>query len=317
MTDQPTDVTQAEVNAPKKRPIGLGRGLSALLGEIQNETAAPVPVGEGTTALVEGETRGNGIRMVDVSRLTPMPGQPRRTFDEEPIQELAQSIKTHGILQPIVVRDLGNGHYEIIAGERRWRASQVAQLHLVPVIVKDIDVRTALEIALVENVQREQLNAWEEGETYKRLVHEYGHSQEVLAKIVGKSRSHIANLMRLVHLPMEVHALLSQGEITMGHARAVLLCNDPAALARQVVDRRLNVRQTEALAKRFKPGAPEKIRHVQERNADIMALERQLSDTLGVKVGIVHGEKSGTVTLTYSSLDQLDMICQRLSGERI
>jgi ParB family transcriptional regulator, chromosome partitioning protein len=311
MTDEP-------VTTPaKKRPIGLGRGLSALLGEIQSETAAPVPVGGDDAGLIEPENARAGIRMVDVSCLTPMPDQPRRTFDDEPIQELAQSIKAHGILQPIVVRDLGYGDYEIIAGERRWRASQVAQLHQVPVIVKDIDVRTALEIALVENVQREQLNAWEEGETYQRLVYEYGHSQEVLAKIVGKSRSHIANLMRLVNLPMEVHELLSKGEITMGHARALLLCEDPVALARQVVDRRLNVRQTEALAKKFKPGAPAKARQTQERNADIIALERQLGDTLGVKVGILHGEKSGTVTLTYSSLDQLDMICQRLSGERI
>ncbi len=313
-----TEETAPETS-PKKRTIGLGRGLSALLGEIQSETAAAVPVG--ASAPDQGQATGqpsSGIRMVDVARLTPMPDQPRRTFEDEPIQELAQSIKTHGILQPIVVRDLGYGDYEIIAGERRWRASQVAQLHQVPVIVKDIDVRTALEIALVENVQREQLNAWEEGETYQRLVQEYGHSQDNLAKIVGKSRSHIANLMRLANLPLEVHQWLSKGEITMGHARALLLCEDPVALARQVIDRRLNVRQTEALAKKFKPGAtPSKSRHTAEGNADIMALERQLGDTLGLKVGIVHGEKSGTLTLTYSSLDQLDMICQRLSGERI
>jgi ParB family chromosome partitioning protein len=302
----------SEENAPapaKKRPSGLGRGLSALLGEIQNESATPVATRDGAPA-------PEGIRMVAVGNIRPMPDQPRRNFDEAPIEELAQSIRTLGILQPIVVREM-DGHFQIIAGERRWRAAQRAQLHQVPVIIKEFDDRTALEIALVENIQREQLNAWEEGETYRRLVDEYGHSQDEMARIVGKSRSHVANLMRLRGLPLSVHGWLAAGEISMGHARALLLCDDPEGLARQVMQRRLSVRETEALARKFKAGTAEKARKMADRDADLMALERQLGDMLGLKVRVAHKGKGGVVTLNYSSLDQLDLICQRLSGEKI
>ncbi len=293
---------------PKKRPSGLGRGLSALLGEI--ESAAPVRTDANGAQVPEG------VRMIDTSNIRPMPNQPRRNFDDEPLDELAASIKTLGMLQPIVVRD-NDGWFQIVAGERRWRAAQRAQIHQVPVIVREFDDRTALEIALVENIQREQLNAWEEGETYRRLVDEYGHSQEALARIVGKSRSHVANLMRLRNLPLSVHGWLAAGDLTMGHARALLLCEDPEGLARQVIDRRLSVRETETLAKRFKPGVAKAAKATAARDADLQSLERQLGDMLGLKVRIAHGGKGGTVTLGYSSLDQLDLICQRLSGERI
>jgi ParB family transcriptional regulator, chromosome partitioning protein len=293
----------------KKRPTGLGRGLSALLGEIQAEA---VPV-----SITPNSATPPGITMLAVGELNPLPNQPRRNFDDEPLDELAASIKALGVLQPIVVRAIYGG-YQIVAGERRWRAAQRAQLHQVPVIIREYDDQTALEIALVENVQREQLNAWEEGETYRRLVHEHGHSQESLAKIVGKSRSHVANLIRIRdHLPVRVHDWLAAGQITMGHARALLLCDDPEGLARQVIDRRLSVRETESLAKRFKPGAPKKARVETTRDADLAALERQLGDMLGLKVRIAHTGKGGSVTLGYSSLDQLDLICQRLSGEGI
>jgi ParB family transcriptional regulator, chromosome partitioning protein len=297
--------------AAKKRPSGLGRGLSALLGEIATE--APVRVDGGASA---APAAGDGVRMIAVGNMQPLPNQPRRNFDDDTIDELAESIKSLGLLQPILVRDM-DGYFQIIAGERRWRAAQRAHLHQVPVIIKEFDDRTALEIALVENIQREQLNAWEEGETYRRLVDEYGHSQDALARIVGKSRSHVANLMRLRNLPVSVHNWLAVGDISMGHARALLLCEDPEGLARQVMARRLSVRETEALAKRFKPGAPAKAKKEAVRDADLMALERQLGDLLGLKVRIAHSGKGGAVTLNYSTLDQLDMICLRLSGEKI
>ena len=300
----------SEDQAPKKRPMGLGRGLSSLLGEIQTETAAAVPSrNDGGVAVPDG------VRLVPVTNLQPLPNQPRRNFDDAALDELAKSITALGVLQPIVVRDMG-GHYQIVAGERRWRAAQRAHLHQVPVIVKQFDDRTALEIALVENIQREELNAWEEGETYRRLIEEYGHSQEELGRIVGKSRSHIANLMRLRNLPMRVHGWLVSGEISMGHARALLQCEDPEGIAKQVIERGLSVRDTERLAKRDKAGkSVTKARG--GRDPDLEALERQLGDILGLKVQISHGARGGTVTLGYSSLDQLDLICQRLSGEHI
>jgi ParB family transcriptional regulator, chromosome partitioning protein len=251
--------------------------------------------------------------------MRPLPDQPRRTFDEAAIEELSASITARGMLQPIVVRAM-DGYFEIVAGERRWRAAQHAQLHQVPVIIIEFDDKTALEVALVENIQREQLNAWEEGETYRRLVDDYGHSQDALSKLVGKSRSHIANLMRLRNLPPSIHGWLAAGELTMGHARALLLCEDPLAIAKQVIARGLSVRETERLAKRNKPGAAKPPRGRggdSTRDADLAALERQLGDMLGLKVRIAHGGRGGTVTLGYSSLDQLDLICQRLSGEAI
>lgn len=295
---------------PKKRPTGLGRGLSALLGEIE----APVAV-DGSTAAPEG------VRMIDVGRLSPLPNQPRKTFNEDALSELASSIKLRGLLQPIVVRDPAkDGHYQIVAGERRWRAAQRAQLHQVPVIVREFDDNTALEIAIIENVQREQLNAWEEGEAYRRLVDEHGHTQDALARIVGKSRSHVANLMRLRNLPMTVHEWLVSGQLTMGHARALLNAEDPEGVARQVVARGLSVRDTEKLVKKAKAAPRERSGGGGAGKAgdpDLLALERQLSDMLGLKVTISHQARSGTMTLAYSSLEQLDMICQRLSGEPI
>ena len=294
----------------KKRPMGLGRGLNALLGEIEREQ----PVGDGAVP-------GEGIRMVPVADLSPLKGQPRKHFDDAALDELAQSIAARGVLQPIVVRVAppGIAGYQIVAGERRWRAAQRAQLHHVPVIIKEFDDRTALEIALIENIQREQLNAIEEGQTYDRLITYYGHSQEALGRIVNKSRSHIANLIRLRDLPEAVQQWLADGKISMGHARALLTVPDAESLARQVVERGLSVRQTEALARKSKKPAMVKAAKPggADTHSDIALLERQLGDLLGLKVNINHDGKSGSVTLAYSSLEQLDMICQRLSGERI
>jgi len=300
---------ETPVTPLKKRPTGLGRGLSALLGEIERE--APVAL-DGATP--------EGVRMVDVNRMRPLPNQPRKTFDDDALDELAESIKSRGMLQPIVVRDPDHdGHYEIIAGERRWRAAQRAQIHQVPVIIREFDDVTALEIAIIENIQREQLNAWEEGEAYRRLIDDHGHTQEALGRIVGKSRSHVANLMRLRNLPLPVHDWLTAGQITMGHARALLGSDDPVGLGRMIAERGLSVRETERLIKKAK--APARARGARgggrDGDPDLMALERQLTDMLGLKVKINHQARSGTMTLAYSSLEQLDMICQRLSGEPI
>ncbi len=289
--------------ARKARP-GLGRGLSALMGDIAQEA----PVTPGAAASV------TGIRTLPVASLAPHPDQPRRTFDEDALDELARSIAARGLIQPIVVRPHGHD-YQIVAGERRWRAAQKARLHEVPVIVRDFDDAETLEIALLENIQREDLNAIEEAEAYRKLIDEFGHTQEALGKLVHKSRSHIANLMRLLDLPEPVRAHVAAGRLSMGQARALIGARDPEALAREVIDRDLSVRETEKLARAVKGGAAPRERP--EKNADIAALERQLGDLIGLKVAISHGAKGGTLTLAYSTLDQLDMVCQRLSGEGI
>jgi ParB family transcriptional regulator, chromosome partitioning protein len=291
--------------AARKRPSGLGRGLSALMGEaIREERVAD-----------DGE-RSPGVRTVALAELEPHPEQPRRHFDEAALDELAQSIAARGLIQPIVVRP-HRGGYQIVAGERRWRAAQRAQLHQVPVIIRDFDEAETLELALVENIQREDLNAIEEADAYRKLIDRFGHSQEALGRIVHKSRSHIANLLRLLDLPEAVRALLAEGKLSMGHARALITAPDPEGLARQVVERGLSVRETERLAKGAKPVASRPARPAKESDADNAALERQLGDILGLRVKIAYGGGAGSVTLGFSSLDQLDLICQRLTGERI
>jgi ParB family transcriptional regulator, chromosome partitioning protein len=291
--------------ARKQRPTGLGRGLSALLGEAVREE----PV-DGS-----GE-RSGGVRMVAVSELEPHPEQPRRFFDEAALDELARSIEARGLIQPIVVRP-HRGGYQIVAGERRWRAAQRARLHQVPVIVREFDEAETLELALVENIQREDLNAIEEAEAYAKLISRFGHSQEALGRVVHKSRSHIANLLRLLELPATVRAMVADGRLSMGHARALITAPDPEALAKQVLERGLSVREAEKLAQGARPGAPRAGKAPKSADADIAALERQLGDLLGLKVGISYAGGKGAVSVGFSSLDQLDLICQRLTGERI
>jgi ParB family chromosome partitioning protein len=251
-----------------------------------------------------------------VSEIEPHPEQPRRHFDEAALDELARSIEARGLIQPIVVRPWQGG-YQIVAGERRWRAAQRARLHQVPVIVRDFDEAETLELALVENIQREDLNAIEEAEAYRKLIDRFGHSQEALGRIVHKSRSHIANLLRLLDLPASVRGMLADGRLSMGHARALITAPDPVALAIQVVEGGLSVRETEKLAQNARPAAARPPRAAKEADADLVALERQLGDILGLKVRIAYAKGSGSVTLGFSSLDQLDLICQRLTGERI
>ena len=293
---------------------GLGRGLQALLGE--QAVSAP-------STSDAAPARAGGVREIEIGRIRPNPEQPRIQFKEEAIEELADSIAERGVLQPILLRPHGEG-FEIVAGERRWRAAQRARLHTIPAIVREIDDTTAAEIALIENIQREDLNAIEEAEGFRQLIQKHGHTQDNVAKLVHKSRSHVANLLRLLDLPEFVRQSLVRGDISMGHARAVATAPDPEELAKEVIAKGLSVRQTEERARFVKPGAGIDIARASARNAatkpidaDLLALERQLGDMLGLKVQVAHNGQRGTVTLHYSSLDQLDMVCQRLSGEPI
>jgi ParB family chromosome partitioning protein len=285
-----------------KRPSGLGRGLSSLLGDI-----APKPEnGDGAAG-----TAALSIALIDAN-----PKQPRQTFAVEALDELVQSVRLRGVLQPILVRPKPNGRYEIVAGERRWRAAQAAQLHEIPAIVRPLADGEAFEIALIENIQRADLNPIEEAEGYQRLIGDFGHSQEALGRLVGKSRSHVANLIRLLDLPAAVRDHVREGRLTMGHARALITAADPEALAEQVLRRGLSVRQTEELARSSKePPVETKAAKGSAIDSDLAALQRQLSDVLGLKVTIAHTDRGGNITIDYSTLDQLDMLCQRLSGE--
>ncbi len=268
--------------ARKTRP-SLGRGLSALLGDAAHEE----PVGKGAE-------HAPGVRMLQVSALTPHPGQPRRHFDEAALEELAASIRARGLIQPIVVRPHGHS-YQIVAGERRWRAAQRARLHEVPVVVRDLDDAETMEIALLENIQREDLNAIEEAEAYAKLIDTFGHTQEALGRIVHKSRSHVANLLRLLDLPQAVRAMVVEGAIEMGHARALIGAADPEKLAREVAAKGLSVRETEKLARAAKPPGGKRGGGggaASVRDADLAALEHQLGDVLGLNVRISHSAKA-------------------------
>jgi ParB family chromosome partitioning protein len=291
------------------KPKGLGMGLSALLGEAR-------PSAEG-----QSRDSGAGVREVEIGRIRRNPDQPRIHFDEDALAELAQSIVRSGVLQPILLRPDGDG-FMIVAGERRWRAAQIARLHTIPAIVRDIDESTTAELALIENIQRQDLNALEEAEGYRQLIERHGHSQDAVGQLVHKSRSHVANLLRLLELPGFVKQSLLQGKISMGHARAVATSDDPEALTRAIIAEGLSVRQAEDRARKAKkpdaaPGATRVPRAAGAVDADLVALERQLGDILGLKVQVTHKGQGGAVVLSYSSLDQLDMICQRLSGEHI
>jgi len=284
-------------------------GLSALLGEATRPAVAQT-VGAG------------GVREIEIARIRPNPNQPRVQFDDAALDELSKSIAARGVLQPILLRVNGEG-YEIVAGERRWRAAQRAQLHSIPAIVREIDDTSMAEIALIENIQREDLNAIEEAEGYRQLIERYGHTQDDVGRIVHKSRSHVANLLRLLDLPDAVRQALISGEISMGHARAVASAEDPAELTAEIIARGLSVREAERLARKVRPGPGSDIARASARNAargtnaDIDALERQLGDLLGLRVKVQHKGEGGSVQLHYSTLEQLDMICQRLTGEPI
>jgi ParB family chromosome partitioning protein len=284
--------------AEEGRKRGLGRGLSALFGDESEEHAA--------------FDRQRSTRAVPIEQLRPGRFQPRRIFDDEALRALADSIRDKGVLQPLLVRRHPEdaNSYEIIAGERRWRAAQMARLHEVPVVVKELDDRSALEIALVENIQRQDLTPLEEADGFRRLMEEFSHTQEALAQAVGKSRSHVANMMRLLGLPEPVKRLVESGELTAGHARALLNAADPTGLAREIVKRGLNVRQAESLAKSGK--TPRKPAAAPAKDADTAALERDLTAQLGLKVAVNFGGRGGSLTIHYRTLDQLDDVLRRL-----
>jgi ParB family transcriptional regulator, chromosome partitioning protein len=281
----------------------LGRGLSALLGDDSSDYASL--------------DRVRTSKEIPIEFLKPNPDQPRRTFDEDALKELAISISEKGILQPILVRQAGDetNDYQIVAGERRWRAAQRAGLHNVPVIVKDLTDAETLEIALIENVQRSDLNPVDEAQGYQALLKEFSYTQDELSKIIGKSRSHIANAIRLLSLPAAVADMLVDGRLTAGHARTLIGADDAEDLAREIISRGLNVRETENLVrggaapKRTKRSLPH------EKDPDTLALEDNLSSSLGLKVSVDHkGEKGGLIRIQYLTLEQLDDLCQRLTG---
>jgi ParB family chromosome partitioning protein len=302
--------------AEEARRRNLGRGLNALFDEGQDDALASTPANPTASPAIPGTARpaAAGVHSVPIEFVRPGRYQPRHRMDAAEIDELSKSIREFGILQPILVRrDRDHAEaYEIIAGERRWRAAQKAQLHEVPIIVRDFSDAEALEVALVENLQREDLSPLEEAQGYDRLMREFAHTQEGLAKILGKSRSHVANMMRLLNLPEPVKAMLDAGELSAGHARALLNDRDPVKTAKAVVRRGLNVRQTERLVQRGK-AAKSGRRSRAGKDADTLALERDVSQLLGLAVGITFTDPGGAVTIQYNSLEQLDDILHRLT----
>ncbi|MCC6480433.1 ParB/RepB/Spo0J family partition protein [Sphingorhabdus sp.] len=311
----------SEGEKPLRKKMGLGRGLDALLGEVSLDRTASRVAGGREAAIAAAPPLADGVSNIATADIHPNPSQPRRHFSEESLQELAASLKRHGLIQPILVRPHGSG-YQIVAGERRWRAAQRAQLHQVKAIVRELSDEETLEIALIENIQRQDLNPIEEAEAYRKLCEDFGHSQSELAAIVEKSRSHVANMMRLLDLPALVRELVVEGKLSMGHARALLGTDDSTRLAALVVKQGLSVRQTEALVRRSRVEqgkAPKpRVHEGSASDADIRAVEQHLGDLLGLKVRIVHKGPggAGAVTFEYRSLDQLDMLCQRLTGEQ-
>lgn len=290
--------------AEKKRVSGLGRGLSALL----EEAATPI------------DANAPGVARLAVADIGANPKQPRRHFVAEAMDELIASVRAHGVLQPILVRPVAGGRYEIVAGERRWRAAQAAGLHEMPAVVRPLDDRAAFEIALIENIQRSDLNAIEEARGYRRLIDDFSHTQAVLAGIVGKSRSHVTNLLRLLELPESVQQMVEEGKLAMGHARALAAAADPEALALRAVAEGLSVRAVEQLAAgKVKPQARhglvvENPARGAGNDANIDALEVQLAEGLGMPVAlaVAAGGASGSLTIRFASLDQLDWLCAKL-----
>lgn len=284
----------------------LGRGLAALLGDVGSETAA--------------ETRNRAQRRVPIEFLRPNPLNPRQTFPEAELEELTASIRERDIIQPIIVRGVSGvaDAFEIIAGERRWRAAQRAGLHDVPVVIVEADDRQALEFAIIENIQRADLNPLDEARGYENLVAQFGYTQNDLAKIMGKSRSHVANTLRLSRLPEDVKQKVTSGALSAGHARALLAVSDPELVARRVVDQGLTVRDVERIAQREAEGPDEASakpsRRAFERDADTTALEKRLSEILGLEVAVEHrGEKGGAVRIKYRTLEQLEALSHKLA----
>ncbi len=289
-----------------EKPSRLGRGLAALIGDMATMEGARIAESSG------------GQKRLPVEFLIANRANPRRDFDTDQLEELTNSIREKGVMQPLLVRPSSDpNQFEIIAGERRWRAAQRAGLHDVPVIVREVDDKEALELAIIENVQRVDLNPLEEAMGYDQLIEQFSYTQQDLAQVIGKSRSHVANTLRLLKLPQDVRDMLSRGELTAGHARTLITADDPLGLARQIVGGGLSVREAEALSQR---GAnSNKKREATEkapRDADTVALEKRLSDAIGMAVSIDHKDSGGRVEIRYRTLEQLDLLSLKLSGQR-
>ncbi len=298
----------------KKKPRRLGKGLSAIFGDDEPDAPAAEATPTGTPPLP---------RSLPTSYLTPGRYQPRRRFEAEAMEQLITSVREQGVVQPLIVRPLGDNRYEIVAGERRWRAAQAVQLHEVPVVIRDMTDRQALEVSLLENIQRQDLTPLEEADGYRRLMDEFGHTQEALANHLGKSRSHIANTLRLLNLPESVRELVESGSLSAGHARALLTLPNPEAVAEQIIAKKRAVRAVEQMAQRAKDGKPltpapvAKPRRVKAaaggaKDPDTLALEADLSHKLGVAVEIVTDGEAGQLVLHYATLEQLDDLLQRI-----
>lgn len=307
--------------ATTKRPA-LGRGLGALLGETRREEPLVTPGSVAAAGAAGVQTPSGGLAMLAVADIVPHPGQPRRHFAEEALAELAASIAARGVIQPVIVTPHGSGRYRLVAGERRWRAAQRAQLHEIPAIIRELSEREVTALALIENLQREDLNPIEEARAYHRLAEGEGLTQAEIAKLVDKSRSHVANLQRLLSLPEAVVTMVEEGKLSMGHARALVGVENAQALAEQAAAKHLSVREVERLARKAATGssAPVQRRARSERDsgdaADIAAVQSHLEEFLGlsVRINTDADPRSGAVTIRYRTLDQLDLICQRLTG---
>ena len=284
------------------RPTRLGRGLAALIGDMASVEGARV-------------TESGGVKRLPVEFIIANRANPRRTFDSEQLEELTNSIREKGVMQPLLVRPSEDPNiFELIAGERRWRAAQKAGLHDVPVIVREVGDKEALELAIIENVQRADLNPLEEAMGYGQLIEQFEYTQQDLAQVIGKSRSHVANTLRLLRLPEDVRGMVASGTLTAGHARTLITAEDPATLARQIVAGGLSVREAEALSQQRDVAGKKKASEPQVRDADTVALERRLSDALGLSVSLSHSERGGRLEIRYRTLEQLDGICVKLTG---
>ena len=308
---------ESVIRTPAANRPALGRGLGALLGETRREEPLVTPAATRTPA---GAAPASGLAMLAVADIVPHPGQPRRHFSEEALAELAASIAARGVIQPVIVTPHGPGRWRLVAGERRWRAAQRAQLHEMPAIIRDLSDREVTALALIENLQREDLNPIEEARAYHRLAEDEGLTQAEIAKLVDKSRSHVANLQRLLALPPLVIELVEEGRLSMGHARALVGVENALVLAEQAVAKNLSVREVERLARRANAPASTPRRARAERDsadaADIAAVQSHLEEFLGlpVRINTDADPRSGAVTIRYRTLDQLDLICQRLTG---
>jgi len=330
MSDEKESAPLSPVAVKPEARRKLGRGLGALLGEARREEplvsrretdAEPAAVSQPVSS---GSAPRSGLATIPIASITPHPDQPRRHFDEDALNELAGSIAARGVIQPVIVRPLGDG-YQLVAGERRWRAAQKAQLHEIPALIRELSDRDVMALALIENIQREDLNPIEEARAYNRLAEFEGLTQAEIARLVEKSRSHVANLQRLLTLPEEVIEHLETGRLSMGHARALVGRENAAALADQAVARKLSVRDMERLARKNPGDGPERASRSRSgagqlpdgtADADIAAVQNHLEEFLGLPVRITTDAdpRSGAVMIRYSTLDQLDLICQRLTG---